>query len=419
MTRTRAQVYVRFLLTFAVLGTLGLGGALYVLAHQRATLPFGGAHTLKLQFAAANGLTEGIGQPVNVAGVRVGQVTHVSLDGGRALVTVQIEPDQVPRVYADATATLEPITPLQDMQIALNPGRPPARALRDGATLDVSRTSGPVPLSDLLSTLDGDTRTYLSSLLASLDDGTRRRGPDMRRMLLSLGPTVAQSGRISRALAQRRTHLARLVHNLALITRAASRDDQLTRVVQAGNQTLAAITRQDQPLRAAIAKLPATLAATRGTLSDLQPFARKLEPTLRALLPAVRRVPRTLASLRPFAETGARALHADVRPLVREAQPLLEAAGPAVARLNGATPPLTGAAQTFEYLLNEFAYNPPGSDEGFLFWFVWGFHNFNSFLSASDANGNIGRATRVVDCAGLQARPELQAALGVTGLCSK
>jgi phospholipid/cholesterol/gamma-HCH transport system substrate-binding protein len=418
--RSKTATYARFLTMFAVLGTLGCAGFVYVLIHQRFTLPvFGQVYTINARFSAADGVVSGIGQPVDVVGVTVGEVSGVKLEDGAALVTMQLQRHQLPHVYADATAALVPVTPLGDMRIDLNPGSAPAPALAAGSTIGLAQTSTPVPLSDLLSTLDADTRNYLSALLASLAQGTNDRGPDMRRMLLALGPTTQQVAEITRALAQRRTALAQFVHNLAAVTRAASQDGQLASVVSAGDQTLHVLAQQDQPLRQAIAKLPATLDVTQSTLAKLTPFADKLGPTLTALLPAVRRLPATLRVLGPFADTGARVLQGDVRPLVSAAQPLVREAAPAVADLNAATLPLTGSAQTLNYLLNELAYVPGGADQGFLFWLDWVAHNLDSTLSTGDANGAIMRGTVLANCGALGGIASLQPALNAVGLCPK
>jgi phospholipid/cholesterol/gamma-HCH transport system substrate-binding protein len=421
--RSKTAIYVRFLTMFAVLGTAGCAGFIFVLIHQRFTLPLvGRVYTINAQFSAANGVVRGIGQPVDVVGVPVGQVTGVKLEDGAALVTMQLQSDQVAHVYADATAALAPVTPLGDMRIDLNPGTPPARALPAGSTIGLAQTSAPVRLSELLSRLDADTRDYLSALLASVAQGTDRRGPDMRRMLLALGPTTQQVSEITRSLAQRRAALAQFVHNLAAVTRAASQDGQLASVVSAGDQTLHALAQQDQPLRQAIAKLPATLALTQSTLANLTPFADKLGPTLTSLLPAVRRLPATLGVLGPFAGTGARVLQREVRPLVGAAQPLVREAAPAVADLDAATPSLTGAGQTLNYLFNELAYNPNNEvngsrDEGFLFWLDWFAHNLDSATSTGDANGAIFRGMPLANCGALAGVASLKATLALANLC--
>ncbi len=417
--RTRARVYAQFLVVMVALGGLGLAASAYILIEQRAPVPFRSAYEVKARFAAANGLTGGLGQPVNVAGVKVGQVSDVRLEDGVALVSMRIDSDQLPHVYANARATLEPITPLQDMQIALNPGSPPAPALAPGATIATARTTTPVPLSQLLDSLDADTRDYLGSLIASLDQGTRGRGADLRRMLLALGPATAQVRRITTALAERRRALTHLVHNLAVVLRAASRDRQLGTVVVTGERTLRALAQERPALRRGLAQLAPTLRLTRVTLADLGPFAAQLRTTLPALTPAVRSLPGTFRRLRPFARTATRALRERVRPLVRAANPVLARLDRIVPRLNSATPHLSRSFEVLEYLANELAYNPPGNDEGFLFWLAWFFHNFNSVVSSGDAHGGIGRAFPLVTCEGLQDMETLQSALGVLGLCPK
>ena len=207
------------------------------------------------------------------------------------------------------------------MQIALDPGRPPAKPMPEGGTIGVRTTSAPVPLEELLSRLDLDTRTYLSSLIASLDQGTAHRASDIRQALASLGPSAAQARQLTEALAKRRSELARLVHNLAVVSRAAASKGKLRTVVSAGNRTLATLVAQERPLRQSLRDLPATLDATGAALTHLEPFANLLGPTLRALTPAVRRLPATLDSLGRLADTGTPIVAHDLRPLVREAQP--------------------------------------------------------------------------------------------------
>jgi phospholipid/cholesterol/gamma-HCH transport system substrate-binding protein len=243
----------------------------------------------------------------------------------------------------------------------------------------------------------------------------------MRQMLRAMGPTVTQAGEIAHALAGRRIQLARLVHNVAVVTDAASRDRQLASLVVAGNRTLQALDAEDGPLRRSLAELPPTLNVARSTLIDLEPFADKLGPTTAALLPAIRRLPATLTAVRPFLDEGTSALSSQIRPLVHDAQPLVGRLGPVVQTLAGTTPTLSQAFQALTYTTNELAYNPSpgGKNQGFLFWLAWALHNFNSVISVGDAHGGIGRAQVLLNCFGAQSIPTIQKALGVVGLCPK
>jgi phospholipid/cholesterol/gamma-HCH transport system substrate-binding protein len=419
LMNVKTRIYVRFLAVFALIGGVGIAATVYTLVHQRVPIGVGDTFTVRAQFDAANGVVSGLGQPVNVVGVKVGQVSGARLRDGRALVTMQIERDKLARVYANARAVLAPITPLQDMQINLDPGTPAAGPLQRDATIRIGQTSTPVQLSELLSTLDTNRRDFLTTLINSVGEGTAGRGHDIRRILRALGPTASDVGAIGRELALRRAELSRLVHNLAVVTRAASRDRQLAAVVAAGNTTLDAIAVEEPRLRDAIVQFPPTLSTARSTLNHLEPFAKQLRPTLETLTPAIRRLPDTLKALTPFAAEATRAIKEGIRPLVDDAQPLIRELRPAVANLTGGTPLLSRSFQVLEYFTNELAYvpDPNGRNRGFLFWLDWFVHNWNSVTSFADANGGIGRASILANCWGIQGMKSLQRLLGVVGVC--
>ncbi|HWF53220.1 MAG TPA: MlaD family protein [Solirubrobacteraceae bacterium] len=419
--RSRSRANLRFLAIFVLLGGLGIIATAYLLSMERLALPFQSFYRVNARFTEANGLVAGLGQPVTVAGVNVGEVTGVKLVDGVAQATLQIQHSQVPRVYANATAVLQPITPLGDLEINLQPGSPPAARLYHGATIGVGATTSPVPLSDLLSSLDGDTRTFLSSLIGSLAQGTAGRGPAIRGMLRALGPTVQEVGAISHQIARRNTDLAQLVHNIGTVATAASQDRRLASVVVAGNQTLHAIAAQDAPLKEAIAQFPSTFTLARTALTRIEPFAQQLAPTLHSLLPAAARLPATLTALRPFAASAAHALQHDIEPFVRAAEPVVKPLVSTTPTLVSTTPKLSQSFQVLQYLTNELAYDPQpgGTDQGFLFWASWAMHNFDSIISVGDANGGIGRAEVLLNCGGLQYVPTIQQALGVAGLCQQ
>ncbi len=395
---------VRFVVVIGILGVLGLASTFYLLREQRFPNPLRDTYTVKVKFDEADGVVAGLGQPVNVSGVKVGTIVAADLDsGGNAVVTMEIHRSELPRVRSDATVSLEPITPLKDMQITLDPGTTKGRVLAEGATLSTAQSASPVPLADLLSTLDADTRAFLGSLIAAVGTGTQGRGQDMRKAFRALGPTVEQVGDISRALDGRRKELAGLVHNLALVTRAASRDDELATVVAAGDATLQSIARQEEPLRQSLARLPDTLAVTRSTLRNVGSFSRKLGPTLTDLLPAVRRLPETMRQFEPFANEATTALRGQIRPLVREAQPAVAELGPAIPQLAKSLPDIYDTFQSLNYLGNVAAYNPATKafgqdDEGNLFWLAWFIHNMSSTFSGGEAHGGTARASVVVNC---------------------
>ncbi len=388
-----------FLLRLVLLAAAGVAAVAYLFVMQRGPVPLRDTYRIAAQFTDANGVVGGLGQPVNVAGVKVGAVVDTKLDAaGNAVVTMEIERGELKDVRTDARATLEPITPLKDMQIELDPGTKSAPALRLGQVIPESQTLPPTELANLLSALDGDTRAYFQSLTRSMQVGTKGRALNLRLLFRALGPTTRQARKVADAVADRRRRMARLVTNVAAVTRAASDDQQLASVVQAGNATLQAVASQDTALRRSLDKLPSTLKVTRSTLDSAATFATRLTPALAAITPGVQRLPKTFRDVTPFANLTGTALAQQIRPLIREAQPLGKDLGPATTGLSDLTRPLSTVVRTTNYVLNELAYNPPGNDEGNLFWLAYFFHNFGSAFSLSDAHGTIGSAMVVVNC---------------------
>jgi phospholipid/cholesterol/gamma-HCH transport system substrate-binding protein len=83
-----------------------------------------------------------------------------------------------------------------------------------------------------------------------------------------------------------------------------------------------------------------------------------------------------------------------VLPTVRDLRP-------AASDLAAVTPRLTTSFGVVNQLLNELAYNPPGSEEGFLFWTSWANHDGASVFSTQDAHGPIRRGLVVTSCSSL------------------
>src|SRR5919205_93185 len=202
-------------------------------------------YTVYAEFTQTSGLTPGLGQPVNVAGVRVGTISGVDVRNGHARVSMQIKPGKLKHVYTNAHATMVPNTPVKDLVVEVAPGGPPARVLREGGTIPVARTTPQIESDELTAALDTDTRQYFRALIGGLGVGTRGREKDIREFLKNLGPTAEQLRPLGDALVARRVALRRLVHNLGILAKAAgSKDKQLAEVVVSANRTFGALAGQ-------------------------------------------------------------------------------------------------------------------------------------------------------------------------------
>ncbi len=423
MIGIQVRRHLRSVALVAVVMVAAVVAAIYILSQERLASPFATSYEINAEFSSVAGVAPGLGEPVNVSGVQVGQIAGWSTRNGVGVLHLRIDPAKLRRVYANGWAVVVPNSPLKDMQVNLYPGRPPARALQSGDTIGIGQTTSPIDSDDLLAALDGDTRTWFVTLLSGLGQGTKGRNADLNALFRALGPTTEQARQLGDALAARRRQVARLVHNLAILTRAAgAKDHEIGTVVESSNAVLGALAGQDAALRASTAQLPGTLRTLRTTLGHTTAFANELGPTLDALTPTARRLAPTLRDSRALFQGGGLLPVEQIKPFVNAVLPVARELPPAIRALGAGTPPLTKAFGTLEQFTNELVYNPGGRNQGFLYWLPWFGHNINSTFSTSDANGSVVRGLVLASCTSLSANPVLTplitTLLGQPGLCS-
>ena len=400
--RKHLRDFIAIVVLVLIAGFVGL----YVLAHQRTTLPgwvpiFGReVFVLKGEFATAQAITPGQGQTVDIAGVEVGQITKVDLVDGRAVVTMELKPKYAHRVHPDATMLLRPKTGLKDMIVELNPGTAAAGpAVRDGYTVRVANTQPDVNLDEILAVLDGDTRTYLQMLLNGAATGLDGNGGTLAQVFRRFEPTARDTAKFTKLLSQRRQYIRRSIHNFGTFTNAlAARDQQLARFVGDSNEVFKHFANQDANLQRSIALLPAALRDTNRALGQAKAFADQAGPALSAIRPGARALGPSLVATRPFLRQTTPIIENQLRPFTRVATPVVKEIRPAASAFADATPDLTTTFQVLNAFLNGLAYNPAGKSEGYLFYLAWLNHVSNSIFSAQDAEGPFRRGVLMTSC---------------------
>jgi phospholipid/cholesterol/gamma-HCH transport system substrate-binding protein len=413
--------YGRSFLVLLALMALGTGCGFYILLQQRLPNPFQSFYAVNGDFPTAAAVVPGLGEPVNVAGVHVGAIVGTSLRDGHGVIHMEVDPSKLTRLYRDASAQLVPNTPLKDMQVDIQPGHAAAGPLPPGGTIPVGQTTSPIDSDELLASLDGDSRLWLTSLIAELRGGTQGRGADLRSLFGQLGPTTTQLREIGSLLAGRRHELALIVHNLGILSRATSvKDVQLETVVRAGNATVGALAAQNDALRQSLLRLPETLGTARRTLGDVAGLANVLGPAATALVPTARHLPTTLSDTRRLIRGAALLPLEKIPPFVDAVLPLADQLPPLTSDLRREVPPLTSTFKVLAYATNEIAYNRGTDNPGFLYWMSWFAHNADSFISNSDANGPVWRALLIGSCSSLKSSSVaalLETVLGTTFGC--
>ena len=403
MTRAIRKHWLDFV---AIIGLILIAGAVsvYILGKQRLTLPawvpFVGKDffVIKAELATAQAVTPGQGQTVNIAGVQVGEISKVELVDGKAIITLKMRP-KYGRVYKNATVLMRPKTGLKDMVAELEPGTSDAGRLEEGDTIPVSNTLPDVNLDEILASLDTDTRDYLTILVGAGGEGLRGNGRDLARAIRRFEPSARYGRQVFGALEKRKQNIKRVIHNLSLLMdELGAKDDQLAEFVENSNAVFATLARQDANLRATLTELPSTLDETQRGLAKAKTLADELGPTLQALRPGARALGPTLRDVRPFVRETTPIIHDEIRPFVRASRPTVTQLKPTLNDLSKATPDLTRTFKVVNYLLDELAYNPPGQEEGFLFWVAWANHVGAQIFSTQDAHGPIRRGLFITTC---------------------
>jgi phospholipid/cholesterol/gamma-HCH transport system substrate-binding protein len=231
----------------------------------------GGGTTYTADFTESAGLVAG--NEVRVAGVKVGKVTGVSLDGDRVAVRFKVKDTWV---GDRSTAAIKIKTLLGAKYLAVDPLGP---ASQDPAQpIPTSRTVSPYDvtqaLSGLADTVGRINTTQLAAGFEAISQTFGATAPDVHQALTGLA-------RLSTTIASRDNQLADLLANTKKLTGVLAQDDaQFAALLRDGNQLLGEL----QARRTAIAGLLTGTEQLATQLSGLvTDNSAQLAPTLREL----------------------------------------------------------------------------------------------------------------------------------------
>jgi phospholipid/cholesterol/gamma-HCH transport system substrate-binding protein len=396
----------------AALIVAAFGVTAYILKHQPSFVFGQTYYKVYAQFTSAAAVTAGQGQAVTIAGVQVGQVGGISLQDGKAVVTMNIYKKYAP-IYRNATVLLRPRTPLKDMYLSLDPGTPSAGRVPAGGTLTTANTQPDVDVSEILGSLDADTRNYLILLLsggagAFHDKGSTSESPSPRAVA-SLQATLKRFEPLNRdtltfagLLATRQRNIRRAIHNLNLVANSLGGvEGQLASLISASDTNFSAISANDAQLEQALSLFPGTLQTTTDTLTKVRAFSSASATTLTKLQPFARNLGPALKASRPLFHDTTPVIANQLRPFSVAVQPLARTLAPAAAKLKPTIPSLSTSVGVLNTLFNELAHQPGGSQQSYLFWGSWLAHIADSLVDAQDANGPILQGIFMGTCAQL------------------
>ena len=189
----------------------GMGIAVYSSVLVTGWRPgLGDTYPLFIYFDNAAGLLAG--SPVQVAGVKIGQVDVITLEEGRAKVQVSIVRRYT--VRADATATIKSLGILGDKYVEVSLGTPNQPALQDEETIRFVLPSADLDsLVENLSVILGDVQSVTGALRQTLGGETGRE-----RLDTILEQIVKATGDISRIADATNRQIDAILGNLAGFT---------------------------------------------------------------------------------------------------------------------------------------------------------------------------------------------------------
>jgi virulence factor Mce-like protein len=153
------------------------------------SLPWSNVVTVKATMTTADALAPKAS--VEIAGVKVGEVQSVDLQGDQAVVTMNIQ-GQYADIHQDARVQLRPHGLFGPKYIELTPGTQAAPLLHGGDTIPSSQEVLPVDLDQILQELQANEQHQLTTAIVEFGKASAGRGSDFNS-LVAAGNTLSQT----------------------------------------------------------------------------------------------------------------------------------------------------------------------------------------------------------------------------------
>jgi phospholipid/cholesterol/gamma-HCH transport system substrate-binding protein len=281
-------------------------GALYLSLTAASGLPWQTFRTASADFDHVGGLREG--DDVRSASVRIGQVSRISYQDGKARVVLQLDQGEV--LYQDARAAVVSRSALGQNFVMVDPGKKEAGELDEGGRLKDSGIVSPVNLDQVLSALDAPTRKATASTLRELGSGAAGHSQDLHDLLAVSPDLVADLEQVATALAEEDTDLdGMLAQTRGLAGRFDGRSEEVGRLISNLSTTVEAVSvDKGVPIDQILREAPSALLTTSAAMRDLRGPLADLDAGMKAMLPGARSLGQATPALRGALREGVRPL---------------------------------------------------------------------------------------------------------------
>lgn len=290
--------------TIGIVGFAAIG-AMMLAAFRADQLPLiGGGDTYYAEMAEVGALQSG--DEVRVAGVPVGEVKAIALDGDRVKVRFQL--DKGAELGSETSAQIKVRTLLGAEYLALTPQG--EGDLEAGATIPLERTIAPYNVveafSELSETTDRLDVQQISTALSTLSDVAQRTPEEFRGALRGVSA-------VSRNLAARDEQIQSLLGNLRTVTTVvSSRNEELQTLFEDSDVLFSAVSARRDEIHRLLVSTQRISTELRGlvedTRADLKPALTQLGKVTTMLRKHEASLDEALRVMAPFDTVFANAL---------------------------------------------------------------------------------------------------------------
>lgn len=276
---------------------------------------------------------------VTVAGLRVGKVTAVRRTGASAMVQMEIDRDELPRIPSDTRVALRQRTPLGENYVSMTLGNA-ASSVRQGTMIAAGAVDEAVDVDKILSVLQGSTRQRARDTLSGLGGALDAHGQELNDLLHGTGGLLSNGADFVRAVHPERETVAQLVRRLGELTAAVGeRGAAISQIGGRGLISMRALASRDRALAALLHELPTTLRNVDRTTALMKDVSRSATPVVTDLTDVVRRARPVVARLTPAA-TQLRGVFTQLDRAAPALERVLRGATSASGPVSGAMPKL-------------------------------------------------------------------------------
>lgn len=308
---------------------------------------------------------------VQIAGVKVGLVRSVRELPGEGVEVEFALDDEIAPLHEGARIRVGERSLVGESYLALTDGS--GAELPSGTELPADAVLPSVQLTDVLASIDEDSRGQLRGLIRSLGDASAGTGDDIDALLAGVGHLGRQGHTALDAIAAQSEDIEELARQTTLLLRALDTGEgQIAELVAGANEVTEATAGQREAIEDALAEAPAllrtTLRASDGLTSlagALAPVARDLRAAAPDLTTALEELPATTADLHgmlaPMSEVFERApatldrvptLGKDLQAVIPTAQATLADVNPMLSYISPYGPELAAYFANFNAVLN-------------------------------------------------------------------